>query len=91
MPGHPHRGPGPHRHHHGLEVSRVSDPAAEADAAAKLYAAGILPLETIWADLGYTPQEIETMRRQNVRQALDTTPLALPAAPAIQRTLDAER
>lgn len=54
--------------------------AAEADAAAKLYAARILPLETVWQDLGYSPEEIDAMRKQNVRQALDASPLALPAA-----------
>lgn len=49
--------------------------AAEADAASKLYSAGILPLETIWAELGYSPQQIAELRSQNVRAQLDALPL----------------
>lgn len=52
--------------------------AAEADAAAKLYSSGILPLETVWSDLGYSPEQISDMRSANLRSVLDRAPLTLP-------------
>ena len=81
MRGHPHRGTDQDRHQAPSGGRREPHQAAEADAAAKLYAAGILPLETSGQGLGYTPSEIEAMRGANVRQALDAAPLTLPPAP----------
>jgi hypothetical protein len=52
--------------------------AAEADAATKLYQAGVLPLEATWAELGYGPAEIDQLRQQNVRSMIDKMPLTVP-------------
>lgn len=60
--------------------------AAEADAAPKLYAAGILPLETVWASLGFTPEEVEDMRRMRVREAVDAQPQACPPLGLLRRS-----
>ena len=46
--------------------------AQEADAAVKLYSAGLLPVTTTLARLGYTEDEIAAIRKARREQALDT-------------------
>jgi hypothetical protein len=46
--------------------------AQEADAAVKLYSAGLLPVSTTLARLGYTEDEIDQIRKARREQALDT-------------------
>lgn len=46
--------------------------AQEADAAVKLYSAGLLPVSTTLARLGYTEDEIAAIRKARREQALDT-------------------
>jgi hypothetical protein len=52
-------------------------PAQAADAAAKLVAAGIIPVSTALEDLGYTPTQIEKMRGARRADALDAQSIDL--------------
>lgn len=43
-----------------------------ADGLSKLYAGGLLPLETVWQRLGFTPEQIRTMRQQQLTTRIES-------------------
>lgn len=60
--------------------------AAQADGVTKLYQSGLLPWESAMAELGYSPDQITSMRQARIREQLDRSPI--PALPAVTEEPD---